>query len=119
MQCVVYRCSAVCVYMRLCVCLLDMTVNPTQKAEPIEVPFGVWNCVGPRNHVLPGARIPPQEGALFGVILRHAHAYARSRYCQPYSVATEAIRPLAVAICSVGYTAVKVCSQHRNCTLLN
>ena len=65
MQSVVYRCSAVCVYMRLCVCLLDMTVNPTQKAEPIEVPFGVCNCVGPMNHVLPGARIPPQEGALF------------------------------------------------------
>jgi len=31
-------------------------------AEPIEVPFGFRNGVGPRNHVLEGVQIAPWEG---------------------------------------------------------
>ena len=38
----------------LCVCLLDSTVSPTETAEPIEMPFGFWTRVGPRNHVIGG-----------------------------------------------------------------
>jgi len=30
----------------LYVCLLDITVSPMKRAEPIEVPFGVWTRVG-------------------------------------------------------------------------
>ena len=40
-----YRCSVVCVS----VCPLDTTVCPAKMAEPIELPFGVWNWVGPGN----------------------------------------------------------------------
>jgi len=29
----------------LYVCLLDTTVSPMKRAEPIEVPFGVWTRV--------------------------------------------------------------------------
>jgi len=29
-------------------------MNPAKTAEPIEVQFGVWTRVGPRNHVLGG-----------------------------------------------------------------
>ena len=29
-----------------------------KTAEPIEMPFGLWTRVGPRNHVLDGAQIP-------------------------------------------------------------
>ena len=28
-----------------------MIVSPAKTAEPIEMPFGVWTRVGPRNHV--------------------------------------------------------------------
>jgi len=37
-----------------------------KTAEPIQMPFGVWTGVGPRNHVLDGVRIPlpPWEGAI-------------------------------------------------------
>jgi len=41
-----YGCSVVC----LCVCLLDTTVSPTKKAEPIKMPFGLWTRVCPSNH---------------------------------------------------------------------
>jgi len=27
-------------------------LSPAKTAEPIEMPFGVWNWAGPRNHVL-------------------------------------------------------------------
>jgi len=36
-----------------------------KTAEPIEMPFGVWTRVGPRNHVLSGGPDPPKEGAIF------------------------------------------------------
>ena len=45
----------------LSVCLLVTTVSPTKTDEPIEVPFGLWTRVGPRNHVFPG------EGAILGL----------------------------------------------------
>jgi len=33
-------------------------------AEPIEMPFGMWTRVGPRNRVLDGDSDPPWEGAI-------------------------------------------------------
>ena len=29
-------------------------MSPAKKAEPIEMPFGLWTRVGPGNHVLDG-----------------------------------------------------------------
>jgi len=49
-----YRCSVVC----LCVCLLVTTVSPTETAEPIEMPFGLWALVPPKKP-WPGS---PQKG---------------------------------------------------------
>jgi len=34
-------------------------VSPAKTAEPIEMPFGLWTLVGPRNHVLDGGPDPP------------------------------------------------------------
>jgi len=46
-------CSVISAY--LSVCRLDVLVmNPAKTAEPIEVQFGLWTRVGPRNHVLGG-----------------------------------------------------------------
>jgi len=36
----------------LSVCLSASVVSPANTAEPIETPFGLWNRVAPRNHVL-------------------------------------------------------------------
>jgi len=49
---------------RLAVFLSVTTVNPAKTAQPIEMPFGVWMRVGPRNHVLDGDRDPSWEGAI-------------------------------------------------------
>ena len=49
--------------------MLDTAVNPAKTAEPIDVLFGVWTWVGPRNHMLDGTQIPPPvEGAVGGGI---------------------------------------------------
>ena len=55
-----YWCSVVCVH----VCLLVTTMS---CAKTIEILFGMWTWVGPRNHVLVwGARITQGEGAILG-----------------------------------------------------
>jgi len=36
------------------VCLSVTLVSPAKTAEPIEMPFGLWARIGPRNHVLNG-----------------------------------------------------------------
>ena len=33
-------------------------------AEAIEMPFGLWTRIGPRNHVLHEVQIPPWEAAV-------------------------------------------------------
>jgi len=35
-----------------------------KMAEPIEMPFGLWSRVVPRNHVLDGVKISPWEGTI-------------------------------------------------------
>jgi len=34
------------------VCRSVTLVSPAKTAEPIEMPFGLWARIGPRNHVL-------------------------------------------------------------------
>jgi len=43
-------------------CLLVMIVNPAKTAEPIEMPFGSWNRLGSKNHVLDAVHIPHRKG---------------------------------------------------------
>ena len=35
-------------------CRSVIPVSPAEKAEPIEMPFGIWALIGPMNHVLDG-----------------------------------------------------------------
>jgi len=41
-------------------------VNCAKTAETIQMPFGLWAWMGPRNHVLDGGPDPPWEGAILG-----------------------------------------------------
>ena len=44
---------------------LSVTAKSTAKtAEPIEIPFGLWTRMDPRNNVLYGVQISPWEGAI-------------------------------------------------------
>jgi len=56
----------VCVSQCLSVCLLDITVSCAKTEEPIEIPFGLWIQVDPRNHVLGGGPDPTGGGAIGG-----------------------------------------------------
>jgi len=47
------------------VCRSVTVVIPVKMAEPIEMLFGLWARVGPRNHVLDGGPDPPWERAIF------------------------------------------------------
>ena len=47
------------------VCLLDTTVSPAETDEPVEMSFGLWTRVGPRNHVF--GPDPSGVGAVLGV----------------------------------------------------
>jgi len=44
-------------------------------AEPIEMSFGTWTQVGPRNHVLDGVQIPIRSGNLEGKGEAHCKVY--------------------------------------------
>ena len=82
----VYLCVYVCL---VSVCLPIRHIRqPTETDEPIEVLFGMWTRVAPRNHVLNEAlRIPPQEEVLTGAYLSMSRL-ASSRHTphtQPYS----------------------------------
>jgi len=41
------------------VCRSVTKVSPAKTAEPIEMPFGLWTLVGPRDHILDGGPDPP------------------------------------------------------------
>jgi len=36
----------------------DTAVSCAKTAEPIEIPFGLWVRMSPRNHVLDGVQMP-------------------------------------------------------------
>ena len=55
----------------LSLCQSVTLASPAKTAEPIEVPFGFWACMGPRHHVLDGGPDPPCEGAV--LVDRGAH----------------------------------------------
>jgi len=40
-------------------------VSPAKTAEPIEMPFGLWIGMGPRNHVLDSGPDPPHVEGQF------------------------------------------------------
>jgi len=40
-------------------------MSPVKTDEPIEMAFGLWTQMGPRNHVLHGIQIPQSEGAIY------------------------------------------------------
>jgi len=42
-------------------------MSPAKTSEPIEMPFGMWTSVGPRNHVLvEGSDLPREEAVFWG-----------------------------------------------------
>ena len=41
-------------------------VSPAKTAEPIEMPFGLWAWMGPRNRVLDGGLDHPWKGTILG-----------------------------------------------------
>jgi len=43
----------------------DTGVSCVKMTEPIEMPFGLWSRVGPRNHILVWVQIAPCQGAIF------------------------------------------------------
>ena len=48
------------------VCRPVTITSSAKTAEPIEMPFGVWTRVGPRNHVFDVAQITHANGDLAG-----------------------------------------------------
>ena len=51
----------------VCVSVLDITVMCAKTAQLMEMPFGVWTRVGPRNPYQLGPRSPQGKQQLFGV----------------------------------------------------
>ena len=43
----------------LCVCWSLTTMSCSGMDEAVDMPFGMWNRLGPRNHVLGGGCFPP------------------------------------------------------------
>ena len=72
------HCSTTCIDAAYCyrpssvVCLSVTVVTFAKTAELIEMPFGLWTLMGPRNHVLDGVQITLCKGAILG-----------ERICQP------------------------------------
>jgi len=55
-----YQCSVICPS----VCLSVTIVSPATTADPIEMSFGSWTRVGPRNHM--GVQVPTGRGTVEG-----------------------------------------------------
>jgi len=53
-------------YNDLSVRLSVMTMSPAKIAKLIEIPFGTWSLVGPRNYVLDGTQIPQGKEHFWG-----------------------------------------------------
>jgi len=39
-------------------------MSPAKTAEPIEIPFGMWTRVSPKNHVVDGVQMSTREGTI-------------------------------------------------------
>ena len=63
----------------VCLCVYVTGMSSAKMAEPIEMPFGVWAWVGPRNLVLdggPGPRRRKSKGAILEVSYMGMPMYA-------------------------------------------
>jgi len=65
-----YRCSVVCMTcLSVCVCVyvsVGHSCEHYKMAKPIDIPFGLWTQVRPRNHVLAGDPDSPGEVQFLG-----------------------------------------------------
>jgi len=91
----------------LYVCL-SIGHDPTNTDEPIEVPFGVWTLVIPRNHVLGwgGGLGLPREGAIFSGTYLGTPWFARVGVLQILNVSRNraaAMRPRATTTVAACY----------------
>ena len=56
-----------CLLLYRCICLFVIIVSLTKRLNwSIEMPFGLWTPVGPRNHALGGGVDPRREGVIRG-----------------------------------------------------
>jgi len=61
------------------VCRSVTIVSPVKTAESIDVTFGLWTLVGPRNHVLDGVHIPHAKNNFEGVAYKVPTKYRDCR----------------------------------------
>jgi len=89
-----YWCSMVSVH----VCLLMTTMS---RAKTIEILFGVWTWVGPRNHILVwGARITQGEGAILGCpLLCGFRQNSLTTWLINFSLSAQHLRPSGFLSC--------------------
>ena len=74
--------------------------QPAKTAEPIEMPFGLWTRVGPRNHVLNGVQIATREGAILrGESGRPGH----TQRCPAVSILSDSMR-MPIGVYKMGVT---------------
>jgi len=62
----------------LSLCLLVKSVSPAKTDEPIEMPFGLWTRVGPRDHVLCGGPDPQGEGTIWSGVVPYRKCICNS-----------------------------------------
>jgi len=78
-------------------------VSPAKTAEPMEIPFGIWTRVGPRNHVLDGG---PDPHTLMDDFERQRGRtttcldMSGGRYTQSYSPGAALVRCRCRLVCS-------------------
>ena len=58
-------------YLLYVLCLSDISISCPKTDEPIEMIFGVWTRVGPRNHVLGGGPHVPAGREILGPIQKY------------------------------------------------
>ena len=56
----------------VCDCLLVISLSPAKTEEPIEMPFGLWTWVCPRDYVLGGDPDPRRRIGNFGCCSSHS-----------------------------------------------
>jgi len=87
------------------VCLLVTTTSCAKTDEPIEMPFGVWTQVGPRNSVLGRARIPlGKEQFFFGGGHLPAHCEVYNTESKVVCLMATAMRPFAFSTAAARLT---------------
>jgi len=65
-----------------------------KMAEPIEMPFGLWTRVGPRNHVLDGVHIPTKAQILGERTCQMTFHSSWQQMCSPAAGAVVALSPM-------------------------